>query len=40
VASDPDGARGHWRAAQELFADLRLPERHAVAERLAALRRQ
>ncbi|HEV7896682.1 MAG TPA: BTAD domain-containing putative transcriptional regulator [Planosporangium sp.] len=40
VATDPDRARQHWRAALELYADMQLPERHTVAERLAGLDRR
>jgi hypothetical protein len=39
LAEDPDRAREHWMQALTLFAEMGVPERHAVAERLAALDR-
>jgi DNA-binding SARP family transcriptional activator/tetratricopeptide (TPR) repeat protein len=37
ASSDPAAAREHWFAALELYEDMRLPERHTVAWKLAAL---
>jgi DNA-binding SARP family transcriptional activator/tetratricopeptide (TPR) repeat protein len=37
VGTDPAGARRHWQTAADLFEDMQLPERHAVAGRLAEL---
>jgi tetratricopeptide (TPR) repeat protein len=35
--ADPAAAREHWLAALELYEGMGMPERHAVAHKLAAL---
>jgi tetratricopeptide (TPR) repeat protein/DNA-binding SARP family transcriptional activator len=37
AAADPALAREHWRTALRLFEEMGVPERHAVARKLAAL---
>lgn len=37
AGSDSKAARKHWLAARELFAEMGMPERHAVAQSLAGL---